>query len=519
MVGVPKSKGCQTCLRRRVKVRPRSGKIQPENIPLTLGSQCDMLRPGCTQCQRYGVHCPGYTRSRKFMDEGPNLEQRFGQTRSLERSNSITSSTSTTNTASIDERIVPSLVAQSMNNQQPVIFGSFVQRAFTRWFGLNKYRVHVPWTAYIAQNLGASPPFDAGIHCLNTMFMGHSHTDTRLQRSSRELYSKALRLFGDQIRNSTAMSSRESVGTTILLSLFEAYSQTNPDSWARHAGATAFLMAHRGPAAHLTGFDRCIYLSFRSFIVAEAFVNGKECIFERPEWQTHIDQVRAEDMSSPRVDGPIALIIDLQDRIFCEVSKIPGFLYRARRLQFASESQTARHSLAIQVRTCSQALSGLAARLRLAATVQGHQDSAENDGTKESNQEKSFIGPIASTFPRQFANSVLRGSYICRSLLRLLLDYLERDGRQANVWSEAVHSEASDPLPFRIVSKFARLHKGGSLTNTPTGEEPMPSADRWLDQVAASMGLEAFDIIICVDDNSMQATPGTTGWKTNLPVR
>lgn len=417
----------------------------------------------------------------------------------------------------MDERLVPSLVTQAMSNQQPVIFGSFVQKAFTRWFGLNKLRVHVPWTMHIAQNIGTSPPFDAAIYSLNTIFMGHSHTDSKLQRSSRELYGKALRLFGDRIRNSRAMCSRENVSTTIVLSLFEAYSQTNPDSWAQHAGATAFLMAHRGPAAHLTGFDRCIYLSFRSFIVAEAFVNGKRCIFERPEWQAHIAQVRAEDMSSPRVDEPIALVIDLQDRIFCEVSNVPGFLYRARRLQFASEPQNTRQSLVVEARTCSRGLSALAAQLRLVATVQGHQDRMEDDSTGESHKEKSFIGPIASTFPRQFANSVLRGSDICVSILHLLLDYLEHDGRSGGgtACSETSPPE-TDPLPFRIVSTLAPLQSEVWSPNTSTGDEPMPSADKWLDQVAASMGLEAFEIIMCSREYSRQEVPGTT---LDIPVR
>ncbi|KAJ5115409.1 hypothetical protein NUU61_001168 [Penicillium alfredii] len=446
----------------------------------------------CRQCERYGVDCPGYTRSHKFLDEGPQLQRRFGK-----------------NTESIDERIAPTLAAQSVGKQQPVVFGEFVLKAFTKWFGLNRFRVHTPWTVYIAQHGGQSAAFDTAIFCVNSIFMGHKHSDDRLQQSSREMYSRALRLFGERIGSEAGMRSRESVSITIALSLFEAYSRTRPDSWAPHAAATALLMAHRGPAAHLTGFDRCLYLSFRSFLVAEAFVNGKHCLFDRPEWQAHIDQVRAEDMASPRVDRPIALFIDFQDRIFLEVARVPGFLVQARRLAAAPNPEKAIRSLGAQALRCSQRLDQLAAHLRLTAAVQNYRWKPEPNNsratdTKNNDNNPTFIGPIPSNFPQAFANSVLRGADRCLYILRLLLGYLHsRDmpspgsSPESDNLEEERPVDLSDPLPFRIVSK---LH--GSSDESPgvgaatTGEEEeILPADQWLDHVAASMGLEAFEVV------------------------
>lgn len=427
------------------------------------------------------------------MDEGEKLHQRFGKKRN---------NPTTLPPASIDERIVPSLAARSTDKQQPVIFGSFVLSAFTRWFGLNKYRVHVPWTQYIAQNIGQSPAFDAAVYCVNSMHMGHVHKNTRLQSSSREVYSKALRLFGDRICDPDSMKTSESVSITIALSLFEAYSRTNSDSWARHAAGTALLMAHRGPAAHLTGFDRCLYLSFRSFLVAEAFVNGRQCIFERPEWQAHIDQVRWEDMASPRVDEAIALFIDLQDRIFMEVSKVPGLLYQARRLHTMPDPQKAARRLAAQVQCSDQTLHALSAQLRLAATVETYQclDNATADGGDKG----PFIGPIPSTFPQEFANSVLRGTDNCFYILRLLLDFLQRYEVQNSTPSSECQTETqiSDPLPFRFVSKLAY---GNGDSGSSGHRQNLPPPEKWLDLVAASMGLEAFEVVTCAIE-----TPGST---------
>ncbi|KAJ5103388.1 hypothetical protein N7532_003917 [Penicillium argentinense] len=487
MVGVPKSKGCQTCIQRRVK--------------------CDLVRPECSQCQRYGVDCPGYSRPHKFMDEGERLHQRFGKKRQKPNANS----------ESIDERIVPSLAARSMDKQQPVIFGSFVLSAFTRWFGLNKYRVHVPWTQYVAQHIGQSPAFDAAVYCMNSVHMGHVHTDTKLQRSSREVYSRALRLFGDRICDASAMKSAESVSITIVLSLFEAYSRTTPDSWARHAAGTALLMAHRGPAAHLTGFDRCLYLSFRSFLVAEAFVNGSRCIFERPEWQAHIDQIRGEDMASPRVDEPIALFIDLQDRIFMEISKVPGLLYQARRLHLMPEPLKASRRLAAQVLRSNQALHTLSSHLRVAATAQDNQlcnGSVHNSGDKST-----FIGPIPTTFPQEFANSVLRGCDICSYILCLLLDYLENDAEKHLNPDLETKDEilVSDPLPFRFVSKLAC--KGYTDPDSVGVTVDLPPPEKWLDLVAASMGLEAFNIITCANESPSSSTDHDSTWSAAVSLR
>jgi hypothetical protein len=47
MVGIPRSKGCQTCIQRRTK--------------------CDEARPACGNCLKYGAVCPGYDRGLKFV--------------------------------------------------------------------------------------------------------------------------------------------------------------------------------------------------------------------------------------------------------------------------------------------------------------------------------------------------------------------------------------------------------------------------------------------------------------------
>ncbi|KAH1620486.1 hypothetical protein KXX31_007687 [Aspergillus fumigatus] len=495
MVGVPRSTGCQICIKRRIK--------------------CDGLRPECSQCRKYGVQCPGYAKVRKFMDEGPVIKKRYGQAADLVNEHEIEEIRRQGSLArppdSIDERIFPSLVAKSMTRQQPAVFRDFVLTAFPRFFGLNKYRVHVPWAVYVSDVLGTTPALDAAIFCITSVFMGRSNHDVALQSSSREMYSKALVSLGGMIKHDKIMRSRESVSTSILLSLFEAYSQTREDSWAQHAAGAALLMSMRGAKSHLTGFDRCLYLSFRSFLTAAAFIEGKPCFFEKPEWQSLIDEIRKQDMADPRANATISAIIDVTDRLFIEVVKIPGMMYRVNRHLNASPpaSPSDTEQLISRLYQCKEKIHGLASELRLVASVQGH---------RNTRGKLSLIGPIPSTLPQSFSSGVLRGTKNCFKILDLLLHNLTVSqhnkyyspcavpGTPAGYGpSSSSSSRISAPesmpsesffdepriIPFHIISRFRDFDDGVSFPGIQ-----MSPVDKWLDQVASSMGMEAFEVVI-----------------------
>jgi hypothetical protein len=457
------------------------------------------------------------------MDEGPVIKKRYGKTAKLVNEHEIhkisREGSVAHTTDSIDEQISPSLVTKSMTRQQPVVFRDFVLTAFPRFFGLNKYRVHVPWAVYVADVLGTNPALDAAVFCVTSVFMGRSNQDVALQKASREMYSKALVSLGGMIRHDKIMRSRESVSTSILLSLFEAYSQTSEDSWAQHAAGAALLMSMRGPQSHLTGFDRCLYLSFRSFLAATAFIEGKPCFFEKPEWQSLIYEIRKQDMADPRADATISAIIDVTDRMFMEVVKIPGLMYRVNRYLNASPPTSPSESehLISRLYHLKEKIHGLASELRLVATMQGHSH-------RNTHGKISLIGPIPSTLPQAFSNGVLRGTKNCFTILDLLLHNLMVSRHE----SSSPYSIASTPaglassssssspvsalesmasesffnegriIPFRIVSRFRDFDDAVSL---PLSEGPKQSpVDKWLDQVASSMGMEAFEVVI--EDNA-----------------
>jgi hypothetical protein len=412
-------------------------------------------------------------------------------------------STSTTHPRnSIDERVAPSLVSKSMTKQQPELFRVFVLTAFPRWFGLNRYRVHVPWTVYVADTLGQNPALDGAVCGITSVFLGRSHNDDKLQRSSREIYGKALAAFGAIIHSnagSTQLASRVAVSTSILLSLFETYLRTDQHSWARHARGAALLMSLRGARAHLTGFDRCLYLSFRSFLVAEAFIHGQPCLFETPEWQRLIDEIRCQDMVDRRVTPQISAVIDVSDRLFMEVVQLPGLVSRVRRLTLAAarEDMPAIRALEMRLHRCDHAIRALTRELQVSIAARTH---------AAPGQTASFIGPIPLSFPEEFANGLIRATDVCFRILGLLQHNLSvicqemvhlvvPDGASPQSASSLPSSPGSlgDGLtalpsrvvPFRLVSKLQ-----------PDKREQLAPVDRWLDMVASSMGMEAFEIVI-----------------------
>lgn len=54
------SKGCATCRKRRIKVRPRFARGLLELLLISDIVQCDEKRPGCGSCSRVNQPCPGY---------------------------------------------------------------------------------------------------------------------------------------------------------------------------------------------------------------------------------------------------------------------------------------------------------------------------------------------------------------------------------------------------------------------------------------------------------------------------
>jgi hypothetical protein len=439
----------------------------------------------------------------KFQDEGPLLRQRFGSKSSWARHRTtIMKQGQLQPSDSIDERILPSLVATTMSRQQPTVFRDFILSAFPRWFGLNRNRVRITWASYVAEHLGQNQAFDAAIYCITCAFMGQYHDDAKLRQSSWEMYSKAMALLKESVTDEAMLKSRESVSTSILLSLFEAYSLSKDDSWARHAGGTALMMSLRGPNVHRTGFDRCLYISFRSFLVAQALVEGKPCIFEKPEWQALIDRIRREDMNDSKADEPLVVFIDISDRLFMEIAKFPGIVSETRALMSSPIKQTTKIKLLLaRIWNCRETTRSLATEMRVALSVHGYLSRLGDTSAQ-------FVGPIASSFPESFANCLLRGTDTTIAVLDLLLADLTAI-EMLNAYSTG-QAPPSVLLPRVKDSRFAPVCRPfrivSGLGSDDHGFRTQSRVNEWLDLVASSMGMEGLRVVY--DMSKPHTTPG-----------
>jgi hypothetical protein len=68
MVGVPSSKACITCLKRRKRVYNHSTYYVSRNYNTDINFQCDLRKPSCLQCERLGIECAGYVKERIFVN-------------------------------------------------------------------------------------------------------------------------------------------------------------------------------------------------------------------------------------------------------------------------------------------------------------------------------------------------------------------------------------------------------------------------------------------------------------------
>jgi hypothetical protein len=74
MVGTARSRGCITCIRRKV----RCGRSKPAKIILqTLNRRIDETKPYCNRCNTARITCEGYNRDPRWVDERPRLERAY----------------------------------------------------------------------------------------------------------------------------------------------------------------------------------------------------------------------------------------------------------------------------------------------------------------------------------------------------------------------------------------------------------------------------------------------------------
>ena len=436
MVGVPRSKGCKTCVQRRIK--------------------CDQTRPNCERCVKRGLECPGYGVTVKFQDEGPRLKQHFDKKQPaftvdvVEDEVTFTSnpysSGSSTSLSSPNGSL--ELVRQDLAGDQspsdglsdpfipvldflrsPGIFQDQLLGIFIGAVAPNvrhnippSHRFHGNWlNTLMAMPSEAVPDgLSSAIRALSLSYIGKANHLEPFLEESRHYYGLALKQLSQAIRASPDVDALSSttLSTTMLLSFYEMFQPAGSNSWIRHAGGAGALIKARGPAlSTATHFDRVMFLAYRNALLISAFENCTACFIAEPAWaevSRNVALAEADDWE----------FSELTEDHFAEMAQLPGVICDARILGDFADDPSNSAELVADMRTgvLSRALRH---RIQLQGLFAMLQDRMKELGVQPF--ARAAINPNESLFPNQvhyeniFQSSLHCGFYTCSIILNVTI--------------------------------------------------------------------------------------------------
>ncbi|KAI9046311.1 Zn(II)2Cys6 transcription factor [Aspergillus affinis] len=458
MVGVPHSTGCPLCRERRIK--------------------CDKATPSCTQCRKYGRPCPGYTRTFRFQDEGPGLERRHASSASTTSEQNRPTSNAASDAAAAAAAVVrdnalammhreqvhaqqtqpqaPSNIedfsfgfnsgfdaslSHSMQATHPVAdINTLIRTIFHTHYHHNLFRLS-PETITSTHPEESRYQFQAAsTACLISIYSAHASNDPSRLKTSRYLYAQALREVVAGLYSEAALSA-DMLSAIMNLALFEMFARTSPGAWAVHVDGVRRLMRSRGAEGHMGGLAKGNFLLFRGFLVLAAFEQEGRCFLEEEEWRALGWGVAREDLA--RGAGGMARWVDVEERVFGEVVRLPGLVGEARQVGRGGEGER----LGREIRRVRQRLVQLGTELQAGMEAQTPR-----------------VRVAGVTMPDRAPWLLLQGVESAVALLDGLLARRRSDGRFR---------------PFRVA---CALNEGPAAM-------PHIEGITWLDQVASSFGM------------------------------
>ncbi|KIW98617.1 uncharacterized protein Z519_00278 [Cladophialophora bantiana CBS 173.52] len=512
MVGIPRSKGCRICVKRRVR--------------------CDLTRPTCNNCARGNRPCPGYDSDLRIYDEGSKLRKRFGlrdgsEARTESESASPSASLNSQSTESSPEESIELVTrfntpdvdmrryrADQMLPARNPFWGMLENQIYpdadllgssmptSGWGGLlnndsinqdiafemtlndtvyspqlvqeqllgtfcsslgghgplllpRQMRSHQNWLSQLPALFG-SKLLDTSIRAVSLVHLGRMQQSEMLVRESRQYYGNALRLLNQSLTDDVKGMSTETLSATILLSFYEMFASDSNQSWVRHAGGAGTLMRIRGPARHLSGLDRDVYLAYRHTIVIDAFMKDEACFLAEPQWIEMSKKIH-EDLRTSGIPDDRMEIFDLAEEFYLEHVFIPATLRDTRDLGKARRNlpadQYAAHVEALLARTRLHRANLKSINLRFRAVL------------KKQGLETSTMDTMDLVFPKQyvfvnvFVASTHVGYWTIMVILNLILRDVEKDFAPEKhelylMENREIAREICRTTPFMLTSSF-----------------------------------------------------------------
>uniref|UniRef100_A0A8H7TSN8 Zn(2)-C6 fungal-type domain-containing protein n=1 Tax=Bionectria ochroleuca TaxID=29856 RepID=A0A8H7TSN8_BIOOC len=329
MVGVPRSKGCHLCVKRRVK--------------------CDESKPQCHACVRYGVACPGYDRTVKFVNEKHQVRPRV-KAKPRKPSSSPSSGSGAPSVASgaedespttrpgntsLSTTVVPSPTALSPTIDRAQFICTMLDTLYST-ASRKEISFLNPWFDGIQDQFGAKATLDSAAASLILHMLGKATGDTRLVGESRSLYGQSLMALQSALNHKTEWKASETLSASTVLCLFELFAGTKSAvSWMEHAKGVTWLIQQRGPECFKDGWDRVTFKNFRALVIMNSIFSGEDCFLVQDKWQDVMMDGSAGSGRGMLVDALTAKRSKVADKYFALLAKIPSVLRRAYPLREA----------------------------------------------------------------------------------------------------------------------------------------------------------------------------------------
>jgi hypothetical protein len=423
-----------------------------------------------------------------------------------------------------DEQIVPSLALKALTIQHTELFCLFVMTAFPVLFSSFRIRVDLNWMDYMRDHFEctASSALTWAVRCLVTYYIGalqRGYDQIRVN-DSRHIYNRGLRQLRRHLQCRSSRLTNETLAAAMLLSVYEMIDGSGTDSWLQHSGGIAHLLRLRGWRKHRDDFGHTLYLSYRCFLVAEAFIKGEKCMFEDPEWQRLIDQT----IEANERNGRTSVLGDISEYAFKEIVKCPGLIVAVREELHRLSSNNRRRPegkqtttdiipLLNRIRSVRDTLCGLHAKLAESLTIYNSNNNTQNgiyhaDSSNNNSSRQKFLGYLPAEFVDSFSSYTLHGMHSAIVLLDQLVRCLMqpplpaqdhhhsvvrvRAAADIEIWPD---DDNINKMAASGSSRFTDWKCKSLVTEAFTQQQGYSSAQDWLDHIAMSMGMAGVQII------------------------
>ncbi|QKX57485.1 uncharacterized protein TRUGW13939_04599 [Talaromyces rugulosus] len=315
MVGTPKSTGCGTCRKRKVR--------------------CGKEWPDCRNCTSAGWVCDGYLKRWKFVEEGSRLAAHYkGNKRYLleeaawDTTPRIKNSESSQNSGvkeeySVGDQLfqvsISRLPASQAENQCNLLLHILTDPESRREFPL---RSHGEFYQFIPNRLGINPALDDAVSCLCAIY-----GDTRRQllassSSTVRLYSRSLNSLRKCVQAAETRLEPETICSSLILQLCELLTSSDNGRWNNLSSGSRLLIQELGPKNFGQPFERAMLESQRAFFLAQDMDRRQRSFLSNPQWRKLPKQsgegLPDHKLASHRWRSELCEILLDMPQVFCE---------------------------------------------------------------------------------------------------------------------------------------------------------------------------------------------------------